>query len=85
MSRLHITVDAVPEGIAAVSHVAANVRLREAGVPEDAISRVHTPIGTAISAVTPEEIAVSIAGEMICERALRREAAGASAHGCPMR
>nr|WP_325257757.1 XdhC family protein [uncultured Oscillibacter sp.] len=60
-----------------------NGKLREAGVPEDAISRVHTPIGTAIKAVTPEEIAVSVTGELIYERALRREAAGEAAHGCP--
>ena len=61
-----------------------NKKLREQGVPEEAIQSVHTPIGTAIKAVTPEEIAVSIAGEMIYERALRREAAGEAAHGCPM-
>ena len=61
-----------------------NQRLRDAGVAEEAIARVHTPIGTAIKAVTPEEIAVSIAGEMIYERALRREKTGGQAHGCPM-
>ncbi len=60
-----------------------NGKLREAGVPEEALRRVHTPIGMAIKAVTPEEIAVSIAGELIYERALRREAAGAAEHGCP--
>lgn len=60
-----------------------NQKLREAGVPEEALRRVHTPIGTAIKAVTPEEIAVSIAGELIYERALRREAAGAGKHSCP--
>ncbi len=60
-----------------------NGKLREAGVPEEAIRRVHTPIGTAIKAVTPEEIAVSITGELIYERALHREAAGAAEHGCP--
>lgn len=61
-----------------------NARLREAGVAEDAIAAIHTPIGTAIKAVTPEEIAVSIAGEMIYERAVRRENAGYKPHGCPM-
>nr|WP_325200267.1 XdhC family protein [uncultured Oscillibacter sp.] len=60
-----------------------NGKLREAGVPEEAIRQVHTPIGTAIKAVTPEEIAVSITGELIYERALRREAAGGLEHGCP--
>lgn len=61
-----------------------NQRLRDRGVPDEAIARVHTPIGTAIKAVTPEEIAVSIAGEMICERALRRESHSAPTHACPM-
>ena len=61
-----------------------NARLREAGVPEEAIAFVHTPIGTKIKAVTPEEIAVSIAGEMILERALIREKGSEETHGCPM-
>ena len=61
-----------------------NARLREAGISEAAIASVHTPIVTAIKAVTPEEIAVSIAGEMICVRATRRENAGVVLHGCPM-
>lgn len=61
-----------------------NARLREAGISEAAIASVHTPIGTAIKAVTPEEIAVSIAGEMICVRATRWENAGVVLHGCPM-
>lgn len=63
---------------------AVNQRLRAAGISEEAIQSVHTPIGTAIRAVTPEEIAVSIAGELIYERALRRENAGPESHGCPM-
>ncbi len=42
------------------------------GHPQEAIALVHTPIGTPILAVTPEEIAVSIAGEMIQVRAQRR-------------
>lgn len=60
---------------------AVNQRLRESGVDPEAIARVHTPVGTPILAVTPAEIAVSIAGEMIRERALRR---GPTPHGCPM-
>lgn len=59
-----------------------NQRLREAGIGEEAIRRVHSPIGTAIGAATPEEIAVSIAGEMILERSrLRREE---GPRPCPM-
>ena len=61
-----------------------NARLREAGVSEEGIAQVHTPVGTAIKAVTPAEIAISIAGEMIYERALRREADGERHNGCPM-
>ena len=61
-----------------------NQRLREAGLSEEAIAQVHTPIGTNIKAVTPAEIAISIAGEMIYERAIRREAAGQRYNGCPM-
>ena len=63
---------------------AVNRQLRDRGVPEEAISRVHTPIGTAIKAVTPEEIGISIAGELIYTRAVRRESAGIHTHGCPM-
>lgn len=64
---------------------AVNEKLRAASIPEEKLSFVHTPIGTPIKAVTPEEIAVSIAGEMILERALRREQAGETAlSGCPM-
>lgn len=61
-----------------------NQRLRQAGISEAAIAQVHTPIGTDIHAVTPAEIAVSIAGEMILHRALRREQAGVMLRGCPM-
>jgi len=46
-------------------------RLREEGVSEERIRRVHAPIGAPIGAVTPEEIAVSILAEMT---AVRREA-----------
>ena len=63
---------------------AVNEKLREQGIPEEKIAKVHTPIGTAIKAVTPEEIAVSIAGELILVRAERREAAGEEKHHCPM-
>ena len=61
-----------------------NQRLRDRGVTEEAIATVHSPIGVSIKAVTPEEIAVSIAGEMIYVRALRREQSGEIAKGCPM-
>ncbi len=43
--------------------------LREAGVSDEAIARVHTPIGLAIGAETPAELAVSIAAEIVRVRA----------------
>lgn len=61
-----------------------NEKLREAGISEEAIASVYTPIGTAIKAVTPEEIAVSITGEMILVRAERREQHAEEKHVCPM-
>jgi len=43
--------------------------LREKGMAEEQLARVHAPIGLAIGAETPEEIAVSIVGELIAVRA----------------
>lgn len=45
--------------------------LREELWPEDVIARLHAPIGISVGAQTPEEIAVSIAAEMICEKQKR--------------
>ena len=43
--------------------------LREAGFGDEAIARVHSPIGLAIGAETPAELAVSIAAEIVQVRA----------------
>lgn len=43
--------------------------LREDGFGQEELDRVYSPIGTSIFAETPEEIAISIAGEMIKVRA----------------
>ena len=57
-----------------VATVAA--RAAEAGVPAEALAALRAPIGLPIGAETPEEIAVSIAAEMI---AVRRGAMAAAA------
>jgi xanthine dehydrogenase accessory factor len=43
-------------------------RLREAGVAEEALQRLASPIGLDLGARTPEETAVSIAAEIIANR-----------------
>ena len=64
---------------------AVNERLLNSGVSPERLRDVHTPIGLNIKAVTPAEIAISIAGEMILVRATAREdAGGAVTRGCPM-
>ena len=49
-------------------------KLMDQGVQEAQLERVHCPIGLAIEADTPEEIAVSIVGELIYQRATGRKA-----------
>ena len=39
-------------------------RLKEAGFSDADIARIHAPIGLAIGAVSPAEIAVAIMGEI---------------------
>ncbi len=45
-----------------------NQRLRDDGVSEEDIARIHGPIGLDIGAVTPEETAVSILAEVVAVR-----------------
>jgi xanthine dehydrogenase accessory factor len=43
-------------------------QLREKGVDEEAIKRIHAPIGMNIGAESPEEIAVAIAAQLVTVR-----------------
>ena len=43
-------------------------QLRAKGVQEDFLGSIHSPIGIDIGAISPEEIALSIAAELISER-----------------
>ena len=50
------------------THEDRNARLREAGVTEDELARLHSPIGLDLGARTPEETALSIAAEIVAKR-----------------
>jgi xanthine dehydrogenase accessory factor len=44
------------------------VRLKEVGLSDEEIARIHSPIGLDLGARTPEETAISIAAEIVQER-----------------
>ncbi|MGW8885187.1 XdhC family protein [Streptomyces sp. NPDC055749] len=50
------------------THLDRNERLREAGVTERELARLHSPIGLDLGARTPEETALSIVAEIVAER-----------------
>ncbi|WLQ39754.1 XdhC family protein [Streptomyces laculatispora] len=50
------------------THLQRNDRLREAGVTERELARLHSPIGLDLGARTPEETALSIAAEIVAAR-----------------
>jgi len=62
------------------THLRRLERLREAGVPEAALARLHSPIGLDLGARTPEETALSIAAEIVADR---YGATGVSLSGAP--
>ncbi|GAA1911031.1 XdhC family protein [Streptomyces durmitorensis] len=50
------------------THVDRNARLREVGVTDEELTRLHSPIGLDLGARTPEETALSIAAEIVAAR-----------------
>ncbi|WP_030609086.1 XdhC family protein [Streptomyces sclerotialus] len=50
------------------THEDRNRRLREAGVTDHQLARLHSPIGLDLGARTPEETALSIAAEIVAVR-----------------
>ena len=63
------------------THDSRVARLREAGVDDAGLARVHAPIGLDIGARTPEETAVSICAEIISRRTGRQAAQLRDTHG----
>ena len=53
------------------THLARCERLREAGVSEEKLERIHAPIGLDIGAISPAEIAVSIMSEITSSLRMR--------------
>ncbi|MDR7082822.1 xanthine dehydrogenase accessory factor [Arthrobacter ginsengisoli] len=50
------------------THADRIAKLREAGLSEEALARLHSPVGLDLGARTPEETAVSIAAEFIAKQ-----------------
>jgi xanthine dehydrogenase accessory factor len=61
------------------THARRVERLKAQGLSETTIARIHAPIGLAIGAVSPPEIAVSIMGEITARLRQRPEAASVRA------
>lgn len=57
------------------THAKRIERLKQQGATEAALSRIHAPIGLAIGAVSPAEIAVAIMGEITATLRMPKDAA----------
>ena len=50
------------------THAKRLARLRDAGFDDDALGRIHSPVGLDLGAVTPGEIALAILAEVVAVR-----------------
>jgi xanthine dehydrogenase accessory factor len=50
------------------THLERQSQLRAAGVTDEELARLHSPIGLHLGAITPEETAISIAAEIVMTR-----------------
>jgi xanthine dehydrogenase accessory factor len=69
---MHVAVQANPDYVGLIGSKRRTSividRLRDAGMTEEQLSKIHAPIGLDIGAVSPEEVALAILAEIITER-----------------
>ena len=69
---MHIAVQANPDYVGLIGSKRRTSividRLRDAGIPEELLGKIHAPIGLDIGAVSPEEVALAIMAEIVADR-----------------
>jgi xanthine dehydrogenase accessory factor len=69
---MHIAVQANPDYVGLIGSKRRTSividRLREAGISEEQLEKIHAPIGLDIGAVSPEEVALAIMAEIVADR-----------------
>ncbi|HYV83510.1 MAG TPA: XdhC/CoxI family protein [Pyrinomonadaceae bacterium] len=69
---MHIAVEANPDYLGLIGSKRRTSividRLRDAGVSEEQLGKIHAPIGLDIGAVSPEEVALAILAEIVADR-----------------
>ena len=82
---LAIAIERFPNSIGLIASASKRehmfAKLRERGVPREALARVRSPVGLPIGAESPSEIAVSIVAELV--RELHPSSLGSSARQLP--
>ena len=69
---MHIAVEANPDYLGLIGSKRRTSividRLRDAGVSDEQLGKIHAPIGLDIGAVSPEEVALAILAEIVADR-----------------